>query len=145
MADQDSLQSTPGKTGSSSLSTASSAAEVWGKARLPGGVDFAAVRVAIGIRETLQLLDWRAVSGREPQLRGPCPVHRSENPRSTSFSVNLAKNAFQCFGCGCRGNQLDLFATATGLPLYLAAVELCLRMGVEPPRTAAPPSAISQT
>ena len=39
----------------------------------------------------------RVISGQ--QLRGPCPIHGSEKD-SRVFSVNLAKNTFQCFKCG---------------------------------------------
>lgn len=85
--------------------------------------------------EMLSLLDWKPVTAVGPQQRGPCPIHGSASPQSRSLSVNLAKNTFQCFGCGQKGNQLDLFALVTGLPIYRAAIELCRRSGIEPPRS----------
>jgi DNA primase len=52
------------------------------------------------------------------------------------LSISFEKNEFQCFGCGKKGNQLDLFMAATRLPLFDAAIELCTRLGIEsPPRT----------
>jgi len=83
----------------------------------------------------LVLLDWTPVAAAGAQQRGPCLIHGSASPQSRSLSVNLAKNTFQCFGCGQKGNQLDLFALATGLPIYQAAIELCRRSGIEPPRS----------
>jgi len=133
MANDKSLQSAARETGSSSLPSSAQVPAEWGSVRLPGGVDYAALRAAIGIGAVLKLLQWRAAAGKGTQLRGPCPVHRSKNVLSTNFSVNLNKNAFQCFGCGKKGNQLDLFAAATGLPLRAAALELCRRLCIEPP------------
>jgi hypothetical protein len=33
-----------------------------------------------------------------------------------------------------KGSQLDLLAAVTGLPLFDAAIEVCERMGITPPR-----------
>jgi hypothetical protein len=121
-----------GETGSSSLPAARGAPGAWDGAALPGGLDFAAVRAAIAISDVLTLLAWQPTAGKGAQLRGPCPVHRSENSGSTSFSANLQKNAFRCFSCGKKGTQLDLFAAALGMPLYQATVELCRRLNVRP-------------
>jgi DNA primase len=97
------------------------------------GLDYGELRRRVGMREVLSLLQWQPVAARGPQLRGPCPLHPSSSPHSRSFSVHLEKGAFRCFGCGKQGNQLDLFAQTTGQPLYAAALELCRRLGVEPP------------
>ncbi|MCA9239583.1 MAG: hypothetical protein KDA37_05265 [Planctomycetales bacterium] len=98
-------------------------------------LDFAALRKEVTIGMVLELIEWRPVSRTGPQLRGPCPVHKSQTERSRSFSVNLERNVFQCFGAGCeaRGNQLDLAAAVFGLPLREAALELCASLGIEPP------------
>ncbi len=68
------------------------------------------------------------------ELRGPCPLHGSESPHSRVFAVNLRKNAYRCFKCGAKGNQLDLWAAVSGKPLYQSTLELCKRAGVVPPR-----------
>lgn len=83
--------------------------------------------------QVLELIEWRPNSRRGDQLRGPCPVHQSQGERSRIFSVSLSKQAFQCFKCEAKGNHLDLYAKVTGLPVYEAALELCERLGIEPP------------
>jgi DNA primase len=100
-----------------------------------GSLDFARLRDLVTMNQVLELLDWHPVEERGPRLRGPCPVHRSENSQSRSLSVQLDKHVYRCFAacCGSKGNQLDLYAAATNQPLYNAAVDLCQRLGIEPP------------
>lgn len=95
------------------------------------GIDFQLLRSLVSIRAVLELLDWAPVSQNGPQLRGPCPIHKSSSEKSRSFSVNVEKQAFQCFGCGKKGNQLDLFAAATGLSLLEAAWTLAERLAID--------------
>ena len=68
----------------------------------------------------------------EPQLRGLCTVHRSENPRSRSFSVHVAKRVYRCVAAcyGSEGSQLDLYAAATNQPLYEGALDVCHRLRI---------------
>src|SRR5688572_15638449 len=98
------------------------------------GIDFRELRAAIAMRDVVALIDFVPTVVRGDQLRGPCPLHRSNNPRSTSFSISLGKNAFRCFRCGAAGNHLDLWVAVTKLPLYEAAEELCRRLGLAVPR-----------
>ena len=98
------------------------------------GIDFGAVRAAISIQQVLELVGFEPCERRGPQLRGPCPIHHSQTPASRSFSVNLAKNAFRCFGCGAQGNQLDLWAQVQQSPMVEAATELCQRTNIPIPR-----------
>jgi hypothetical protein len=67
-------------------------------------IDFRAVRSLVSMAEVLQLLGFEARLVRGNQLRGPCPLHGSAES-SRVFSVNLAKNTFQCFKCGAAGNH----------------------------------------
>jgi len=85
--------------------------------------------------DVLSLLAFRPASRRGDQVRGKCPLHVSENERSRTFSANLRRNIYQCFSrkCGLKGNQLDLWAQATRLQAYEAAVELCARLGKDVP------------
>ena len=101
-----------------------------------GPIDFAEAKRLVSIREVLELLNWKETSRRGPQLRGPCPVHKSTNEKSRSFSVNLERNAFQCFGkkCEAKGNQLDLYAAVTGLQIYDSTTQLFEKLGRELPR-----------
>ena len=109
------------ETGSSSLS---------GRLR---PIDFVELRRLVSIEQVLDFLQWLPVERRGPQLRGPCPIHGSSE-QSRTFSVNVERNVFRCFkpACDVKGNQLDLYALATGLPLLEAAHELCRRAGVQP-------------
>ena len=92
------------------------------------GINFNQVRSLISLAEVLELLGFVPSFSTGSQVRGPCPIHGSSSQRSRSFSANLQANAFQCFKCGATGNQLDLYAAVTGLPLFQAAVELCERL-----------------
>ena len=111
-------------TGSSSL---------FGRSQAVPGIDFAKLRTVVSIGEVLALLDFVPAKSAGRQLRGACPLHGSENPKSLSFSVNLGKNTFQCFTCKKAGNHLDLWAAAIRKPLFEAAIELCQRLNHEVP------------
>lgn len=113
-------------TGSSSLFNR-------GEGRQP--IDYSELKRRITIRQVLNLLGWHAVTHYDPQLRGPCPIHGSSDEASRCFAVNTKKNVFHCFKavCGAKGNQLDLFMLATGLPALEAAHQLCERLGVPAP------------
>jgi len=93
-------------------------------------VDFAYLRGQVSMQQVLIHLGlmgrMRRSAGRGDQFRGPCPIHDQHAQRSRCFSVNLGKNAFQCFhaGCAAKGNILDLWATVHDLPLREAAIHL---------------------
>ena len=92
-------------------------------------IDFAALRSSITLAEVLAPLSFVPTARDGAQLRGPCPVHGSQNPASRSFSANLDDNIFHCFQCGAHGNVLDLWAAVKGLPIYDAALDLCRQLG----------------
>ena len=119
-------------TNTSSLPSGKAPASKDWDATLPrGGIDFQTLRSLAPMSAVLELLGWTPVSQNGPQLRGPCPIHRSSSENSRSFSVNIEKQAFQCFGCGKKGNQLDLVAAITGLPLLEAAWTLAERLAID--------------
>ncbi len=97
------------------------------------GVDFDLVRERASLGDVLRLLQFRAVSVRGDCLRGPCPVHRSTNPRSRSFSADLRLGRYKCFGCGSGGNALELWAAVHRTGVYEAAIALCEAMQIEVP------------
>jgi len=99
-------------------------------------IDFLRVRETVTIAQVLELLGFVPVERSGDQLRGPCPLHGASSPRSRSFSVSLGRNAFRCFGCGRSGNQLDLWAAAQAVTVHEAALDLCSRFNVDPPRLA---------
>lgn len=96
-------------------------------------IDFAAVRTAVTMAAVLQLLGFQAHSTRGSQQRGPCPLHGSAVGASRCFSVNLEQHTFHCFKCGRCGNALELWAKATHLAPYDAAIDLCHRLGIPLP------------
>ncbi len=97
------------------------------------GVDFQAVRSRVSMAEVLTLLEFVPSQSSGTRHRGPCPIHGSSSSTSRSFSVDLKRNAFQCFKCGCSGNQLDLWAAVTGASLHQAAVDLCEKLHLDIP------------
>jgi DNA primase len=104
------------------------------------GIDFALLRQQISLTQVLGLIGFTATTRRGPQLRGPCPVHKSASPRSRSFAAHVAKNCWHCFRCGAGGNALDLYLAVTKLPVYDGALELCMRLRVPVPRCLPRPS-----
>lgn len=92
-------------------------------------LDFKAIRTAVSITQVLEIVGFVAVEQSGDQVRGPCLIHGSTSPDSRSFSANLGKNTFQCFKCGAKGNQLDLYVTR--LPLHEAALQLCEQAGID--------------
>jgi DNA primase len=67
------------------------------------------------------------------QVRGPCPVHHPASPSGRSFSANLRLHVYRCFKCGSSGNHLDLYASATGLSLFQAAIAICEQLDRDVP------------
>lgn len=53
-----------------------------------------------------------------------CPVHKEKTP---SFSVDVKKNKFRCFGCGIGGDAIDFIKETKGLNYS----EACRYLGVE--------------
>jgi DNA primase len=97
------------------------------------GIDFNAVRSTVSMAQVLELIGFEVAARSGDQLRGPCPIHGSSSPQSTSFSVNLTKHRYQCFTCGSAGGQLELWAAVQGISVYQAALDLCERLGVDVP------------
>jgi len=91
-------------------------------------IDYRVLRREISLAAVLNLLRFAPARHRGGQVRGPCPLHASPRLKSRSFSVSLPRNAYRCFHCGSRGNQLDLWAAATQQPPYQAAIDLCGRL-----------------
>ncbi len=60
------------------------------------GIDFRELRKLVSMAEVLTLLGFEPHERSGVQLRGACPLHES-SAGSRVFSVNLAKNTFQCF------------------------------------------------
>ena len=90
------------------------------------GIDFNRLRAEITMEQVLKHL------GFEPSSRSGRPMARALSrarihvwPRSRTFSVNLAHRRYYCHKCHSQGNQLELWAAVTQLPIYEAAIDLC--------------------
>lgn len=80
-------------------------------------VDFKAIRESVDFAEVLRDYDIE-VTMKGNQAMGFCPLpdHKGRSKgQSKSFSVNLEKGIFQCFGCQAKGNVLDFVALMEGL------------------------------
>lgn len=87
-------------------------------------VNYAELKSRIGMQEVLKhygVFDKLRPSG--ANLVGCCPIHQGTSPRQ--FSVNLERNAFNCFGdCKGGGNIFDFVAKMERVSLHQAAVLL---------------------
>jgi len=92
-------------------------------------LDLRRARAEVRLEDVLRLLDWRARRRLGAQVRGACPVHRSQSPTSCVFSAQLERGIWQCFRCGAGGNALDLWAQVTGQGIYQAVLDLYRRLG----------------
>ena len=97
------------------------------------GVDFDRVRAEITMEQVLSLLGFQPSRRSGVQWYGHCPLHEPTSGRCRSFSVNLAIGRYCCHHCHSHGNQLELWAAATKLPLHQAAIDLCHRLGRDIP------------
>ena len=95
------------------------------------GIDFAAVRAAVPLRDVLNLLQFHPVRRTRRSLRGPCPFGCGGSP--DDFAAYLETNSYYCFSCHRGGNQLELWACLQRLRIYDAANDLCQRLGIEVP------------
>lgn len=78
-------------------------------------VDFKQVREKVDILQVLESYGVELrVKGHQGQGFCPLPSHEGQR-RSPSFSVHLKKGIWQCFGCGAKGNVIDLAARMEGL------------------------------
>jgi DNA primase len=97
------------------------------------GIDFDKLRAEITMQQILKQLGFEPASRSGDQWHGPCPVHGSTSPTSRTFSVNLGTRRYYCHKCHSKGNQLELWAAVTQLPIHPAAVDLCRTLGHEVP------------
>jgi DNA primase len=97
------------------------------------GIDFSRLRGQLSLTLVFELINFTATTRTGPEWRGPCPVHGSRSPSSRSFAANVHKNCWRCFVCGAGGNALDLYAGVTRLPIFDAALEVCVRLQLPVP------------
>ena len=97
------------------------------------GIDYAELRRRLRLGQVLELLGFVPSTHYDNQVRGPCPVHGSQSPRSRAFAAHLERHCWHCFRCGAHGNALDLWTAVTKRPLYEAALDLCQRLHLDIP------------
>ncbi len=97
------------------------------------GVDFNRLRAEIKMEQVLDLLHFEPLRRTGDQWYGRCPLHDSPANRRVPFSVNVAIGRYYCHRCHSKGNQLELWAAVTKLPLHPAAIDLCRVLGREVP------------
>ncbi len=103
---------------------------------MKGWIDFKELREALSFEQVLRHYGVE-IRRKGNQHHGFCPLpNHNGKRRSPSFSANLERGVFQCFGCGAKGNVLE-FATlmerknpADGRDLRSVAIALAERFGI---------------
>ena len=95
------------------------------------GIDFAALREQVSIRDVLTLLGFQPTSRYGTCLRGLCPLRCSDDTKA--FAVDISIDTFYCHRCHRGGNQLDLWCITQQLSIYPAAKDLCARLNLPIP------------
>ena len=73
-------------------------------------IDFKALRARLDFAQVMEHYGVE-IKRKGEQHMGFCPLPNHNGKRnSPSFSANLEKGIFQCFGCGAKGNVLDFAA-----------------------------------
>jgi len=88
-------------------------------------VDFKRIKDAVNMQMVLDHYGIKGLTKSGDELRGACPIHKG-SPRSKNFTVNIRKNAFNCFSkdCKARGNVLDFVAAMEHCDVRDAALKL---------------------
>ncbi|MEO1582133.1 MAG: JAB domain-containing protein [Pseudomonadota bacterium] len=109
---------------------------------MPSFIDFKALKRLFSVTDALRHYGYldRMVEMPSGQLKGPCLIHKSK-PGSTSFKVTPSHLGFRCFGCGAKGNVLDLVASVEGVSVHEAALLIQGWIDVERCATATQPDA----
>ncbi|MDZ4779642.1 MAG: CHC2 zinc finger domain-containing protein [Planctomycetia bacterium] len=77
-------------------------------------IDFRALRAQLKIADVLAH-HGVVMKVKGDQSSGFCPLPGHEDRKSPSFSAHYRKNCFHCFGCGAKGNAVDLEILLMGL------------------------------
>jgi len=88
-------------------------------------VDFKKVKNAVTMQMVLDRYGVKGLTKSGDELRGACPIHKG-SPRSKNFTLNIRKNAFNCFSkdCRARGNVLDFVAAMEHCEIRDAALKI---------------------
>jgi DNA primase len=116
-----------------------------GDYRMNTWIDFKALRSKLDFEQVLRHYGVE-VKRKGNQHHGFCPLpNHNGKKNSPSFSANLERGIFQCFGCGAKGNVLEFAALMSkvdpkdGVALHKIAAELqkrfCPELGDASPET----------
>lgn len=94
-------------------------------------VDFQEVQKLVSLDMVLGWINWRPLFRDRGGRRGPCPIHKGDDPTSRSFTAK--GNEWFCWKCRVGGGQIQLYATLYGMKPLAAAVEMCQRAGLDVP------------
>jgi DNA primase len=102
-----------------------------------GWVNFNELREKLDFRDVLEQYGVTINAKNHVQHHSKCPLptHQTAN-RSSSFSANLEKKIWRCFGCGAQGNILDFATRMDGLDpakpedVRITALRLAERYGL---------------
>jgi len=95
--------------------------------------DLALIRSKVSIDELLRDYDLQLVEAGGGRLKALCPFHNEKTP---SFSVNLDKQFYYCFGCQAGGNIFTFVQEYERVGFPEAAEMLARKAGVVLQRTA---------
>ena len=107
-------------------------------------IDFKALRASLGFEQVLRHYGVE-IKRKGDQHQGFCPLpNHNGKKNSPSFSANLVKGIFQCFGCGAKGNVLDFAVLmekldpTSGANLRQVAMKLQERFNLATPKQKKP-------
>ena len=79
-------------------------------------LDFKSIKRGVKLESVLRHYHVELRRSGKDQCRGCCPIHRGDGREA--FHVNLARNIFHCFACGCRRNRFG-FRCRNGALLFV--------------------------
>jgi DNA primase len=83
---------------------------------MPTWIDFKALRQKLSFEQVLGFYRVEIKRKGQHQHQGFCPLPNHEGKRrSPSFSANLQRGIFHCFGCGAKGNLLEFACLMSGI------------------------------
>src|SRR5450755_127151 len=91
-------------------------------------VDFAKIKQSVSIEQVAEMLGLKLTANKD-QLRGPCPITKSTDPRS--FVITPAKGVFYSFKEGKGGDALTLVSKVRGCGIREAAETIAAHFGAE--------------
>src|ERR1039458_7097240 len=94
-------------------------------------IDFKALRAQLDFAAVLEHYGVE-VKRKGNQHHGYCPLpNHNGKKNSPSFSANLDKGIFQCFGCGAKGNILEFAAMMENINLEDGAAFRAVALGLQ--------------